>query len=129
MYFTPQAVCTGLECHDVRVFRHHVHEYIFTLSHQIKCSSLKYQSAMLSPLPTVTPNNSSNPLLKIASTSKRAKNPIMAALLFKISAFSTKPNFGGGTIGERGGCVTPFGGPCALTHSLAPLTSGRLLTL
>ena len=31
----------------------------------------------------------------------------MAARLFKRSALSTKPNFGGGVSGEEGGCVTP----------------------
>ena len=39
----------------------------------------------------------------------------IAALLFSLSALSTKPNFAGGTIGERGGWVTPFGGTAALT--------------
>jgi hypothetical protein len=62
------------------------------------------------PLPTVTPINSSRPFPATASTSSKEKNPIMAARLFNTSAFSTKPNLGGGVTGERGGCDTPLGG-------------------
>ncbi len=72
---------------------------------------------MSRPLPTVTPISSRSPLPATASTARSAKKPIMAARLLSTSAFSTKPNLGGGWTGERGGWVTPDGGAAARTET------------
>lgn len=86
----------------------------------VLCCALVY-SPISRPLPTVIPTISRIPLLKIPSTNKRAKNPIIAARLFNLSAFSTNPNLGGGTTGLVVGWVTPFGAAEAVTNT----TRGR----
>ena len=62
------------------------------------------------PEPMLKPRRARRLCPVTASTAKRAKNPIMAALEFIFSAKSTKPKMEGGADGWTGGTETPGGG-------------------
>lgn len=81
--------------------------------------STEPQNSKGRPAPIRKPIKSSKPLCATSSTISNAKNPIIQALLFHLSARSTKPNVAGATSGLLLGCVTPLGAAILLDSSLA----------